>query len=500
MGFFTKVKNLIMTSTAAKIVTAAFAVVVLGGVGLVLANTVAKPENVLGAAIVKTFTGQTPAYEEVFGFTELSSAMEEKGSAVSFDVTIKDIPLEGLGFGSMSLPSAGILVEAKNNTAGAANGTITLNVADTPIASLNTYADGEKLQISIPDLFESVLSFPYGDENLKEKMRDSYVVELLGLSDETIDILADSISGRGEKDSAEEAEQRMTQIFLECYEAHLADAEVKKADKEEISVGEETFKCKVFEIRMDAQKVNDFTKDVSDRTVEYLKEIYAKQGMPENVTEVYFASLDEIVAEWKPAMQGEVVIKCYVADGRLLNTALTWQTEGNTESYCMEVQFSPEGYAFGNMKVSVQGPELSMFAIDIKTENTKEIYETEWKATADEEVLAFAFEYNKSKSDFRASVVIEEVSLGVSGCISELKKGSKLDVDFESFSCKIEDTEISQDLEASFCMEATEVEVIPLSGNQMDLLSMTAEDFETLSEESSTNITKKLFQLIGLVQ
>jgi len=141
-----------------------------------------------------------------------------------------------------------------------------------------------------------------------------------------------------------------------------------------------------------------------------------------------------------------------------------------------------------------------MFAIDIKTENTKEIYETEWKATADEEVLAFAFEYNKSKSDFRASVVIEEVSLGVSGCISELKKGSKLDVDFESFSCKIEDTEISQDLEASFCMEATEVEVIPLSGNQMDLLSMTAEDFETLSEESSTNITKKLFQLIGLVQ
>ena len=66
MGFFTKIKNLIMTSTVTKVVAGAVVVVVLGGTGLVLANTVAKPENILGTAIVKTFTKETPAFEKVF--------------------------------------------------------------------------------------------------------------------------------------------------------------------------------------------------------------------------------------------------------------------------------------------------------------------------------------------------------------------------------------------------------------------------------------------------
>ena len=497
MGFFTKVKNLIMASTGAKIAAGAVVAVVLGGTGLVLANTVGSPENVLGAAVVKTFTKDTPAYEEVFGLLELGTAMEEKGGETSADVTVKDIPLDSLGLGGMSLPSLGVSVEAKQNAEGAANVTLTIKVADAPLASVNTYTDEEHLQLSVPELFQTVITFPYGDENLKEKMKDSYLMDLLEFTDEDVEMLADSLSGNAETVSEEEMEQEMAKILMECYETHLADTKVEKLDKAKVSVGEEELKCKVFEIRMDAQNVNGFIKDVTTRTMNYLQET-ALQSVAGMAAEDY-AVLEEALEEFDPALQGEVVIKCYVAKGRLVDTVLNL-TAATGEPCSLEVKFAPEGYAFGNMYLSLQAPDDVFVELEINTENTKETYTTEWKMSADEEPISFAFTYDKTAGDFAMIMAVEETEMEISGIIKELEKGSVLDAAVETFSLTDGDTTTSQGVDAAFRIAATDTEVLPLSGTQTDLLSMTEEEFGAFAEEITTNLTSKAFQLFGLLQ
>lgn len=497
MGFFTKVKNLIMASTGAKIVAGAVVAVVLGGTGLVFANTVGSPENVLGAAVAKTFTKDIPAYEEVFGLTDLSEAMEDKGADISMDVTVKDIPLGSLGLGDVSLPSAGILVEVQQNAEGAASGTVTVKVADTPLASINSYADEKQLQVSVPDLFESVISFTYGDENLKEKMKASYLMDLLELADEDVEMLADSISGNTEAITEEEIEQELLKILTECYTAHLADTEVEKLDKEEVSVGEEELKCKAFEIRMDAQNVNAFIKDFTTRIVLYLQEIAIRNI--ESLVEEDYAALEEELAEFEPALQGEVVIKCLVAKGRLVDTIVNL-TAATGEPCSLEVKLAPEGYAFGNMYCALQAPDDVFVEMEIKTENTKEKYITEWKMSAEEEPISMAFSYDKATGDFALASSLDGMSVEIAGIINELEKGSVIDATVETLCYSDGTTTMSQGVDASFRAAATEVEVLPLSGTQTDLLSMTEEDLMALSEEISGNITGMVFKLFGLLQ
>lgn len=496
MGFFTKIKNLIMASTVTKVVAGAVVVVVLGGTGLVLANTVAKPENVLGAAVVKTFTKETPAFEKVFGLTEFTEEAEKTGAEMLLDVSVKDIPLDSLGLGSMNLPSVGFSVEVKQNPDGKEAGMFAVNVADATLASVNMYADEEQVQISAPELFQSVLSFSYAEETLKDKLKTSYFVELLELTEEEIDLLADSISGQTEVVSEEEMGQEMTKIFMECYEKHLGGTAVEKLDKEEVSVGEEVLKCKVFEIRMDAQNVNAFIKEFTERFVAYCKEISAQQF---TMTEEEFAPLEEVVADWEPALQDEVVIKCFVTKGRLVDAVVNL-TAANNEPCSLEVKFAESGYALDNMYFVLQTQEEVFFEMEIKTENTKEKYAVAWKMAAEGQEVELSFDYDKEGGEITAAMSVEELTAELAGTIKELKKGVTLDAEVDKFMYSDGTTTVSQGVDASFYMTAKETEIIPLSGNQMDLLSMTEDDFTALTEEISTSLTGKLFQLLGLLQ
>lgn len=497
MGFFTKVKKFIMSSMGVKVTVGVAAAVVLGGAGIVFASILTKPENVLGAAIVKTFTNQTPAYEDVFGLTELSTAMEEKGGEMKAEVTFSDIPLASLGLGSMSIPSADIVFEVKQSAEKTANGSLALNVADASLLSLNTYMDENQIQVSVPELFNSVVSFSYGDEDLKQKMKDSYVIDLLGINDEEAEMIADSISASKDVASEEEIEQEMTNILMACYEEHFADVKVEKLAKEEISVGDEELKCKVFEIRLDEKNVNGFLKDFITDTVVYMQKLAVSRVS--GMVEEDYAALEESMKDWEPGLQDELIMKFFVAKGRLVDMVVNL-TAAEGDECCLEMKFAPEGYALGNMYCSLQAPDDVFIEIEIETENTKEEYTTEWKLTAEGEPIIMAFSYDKTAGSYEVTLAAEGVELGVDGSINELEKGVVFDATVENLRYSDGATEVREEMDASLRMATTEVEVAPLSGNRMDLLSMTEEDFNALSEESSTNITKKLFQLLGLVQ
>lgn len=496
MGFFAKIKNLIMTSAVTKIATGAVVVVVLGGTGLALANTVAKPENVLGTAVVNTFFKGTPAFEKVFGLTEFAEAAEKTGAEMRMEVAVKNIPLDSLGLGNMILPSAGFLVEAKKNPNGKEAGTFAVNVADTPIASVNLYADEKQMQFSAPELFRSVLSFPYGEDMLEEKLKASYLSELLLLTEEEIELLADSLSGKTEVISQDETEQEITKILLECYEKHLEGTTVEKLDKEEVSVMDEVLKCKVFEIRMDAQKVNAFMKEFVARTIAYCKETYAGQFAG---TEEAFEALEEELPDWEPALQDEVIIKCFVTKGRLVD-AVIHVTAANNQPCSLEMQMAKSGYAFDNMYLALHVPEDVFIEMELITENTKETYAVEWQMSADEQALKMSFDYDKEGGDVAAVVSIEEITVEIEGIIKELKKGELLDAEADKFTFSNGTMTVSQEVDAPLYMAVKETEILPLSGTQVDLLSMTEDDFNALVEEMSTSLTGKLFQLLGLLQ
>ena len=99
-----------------------------------------------------------------------------------------------------------------------------------------------------------------------------------------------------------------------------------------------------------------------------------------------------------------------------------------------------------------------------------------------------------------AAMAMEELTMELAGTIKELKRGETLDAEVDNFTYSDGTTTVSQGVDASFYIAVKETEILPLSGNQMDLLSMTEDDFAALTEEISTSLTGKLFQLLGLLQ
>lgn len=233
MRFFTKLKSKLASSVAAKVVTGVAIVAILGcgTVGIAYASGLAGVKTAVGVALINTFVTDAKV---------LFSDVKEQGGELSLEVSGQEISLDSLKIGGgMTLPDAKLQLLAKSNPEQEINAILDLLVSDNTLLTANAYADKEQWQVSVPKLFSAVLTGTYDKEDVAEEFIDN-------------------------KQAGE-----FFKKLSAAYEEHLADTEIKKGRKEELSINGLKYNCRVYQAELPAENVNGFVTSVREELSNY---------------------------------------------------------------------------------------------------------------------------------------------------------------------------------------------------------------------------------------
>lgn len=520
MGLFAKLKRMVMASTASKIATGAVAVLVLGGgiAGVTYAAVFSNAQAVVTRAAISTFTGHTFSGEEIFGLQELSSALEEQGTDLSVNVGMTKLPLSVPGIGDITLPEAGISVNAR--VIPQKEGTVELlaKAANTTLLSGNFYFNEEQLQANVPKLFQTVLAINYGAPDFAERAKASYAAKYLGITDMQIDELASHLPKQTTPPvNEEEFVTGLVELILSNYEHCLGDTELKKAGKEELPDGDAMLNCKVYSAEMDGQQVGQFL-DLTHYTVkEYVKEYAKKYNITPEQVEEAFGPFGTWAYQVKCWLRGPVTVKYYIWEERMVKLTMDWNIERfaeagtTTEPGNMVLIFAKEGNPLENMYLDLHTPihqdatvnnvpQRVDFTCQVVTECTEEDYEVSYSVNYNAMPYYLALDYEVLSGEFECKAEAGEKSLKVAGAVNGLEKGRCISVEAEQYKYKDGEYSEENDLDVSFSIKVLETEVAPLSGKTQDVLAMTEQDFKALGEEITKNLTWMLFSMMGLFQ
>jgi len=276
MEFFTKLKNKLVTSLAAK-VAAGVAVAALlgcGTVGIAYASGLTGVKTAVGVALLNTFVTDTK---------DLFSDVKEQGGELSLEVSGQEISLDTLGIGGgMTLPDAKLQLLAKSNPEQEINADLSLLVSDNTLLTANAYADKEKWQVSVPKLFSSVLTGTYDKEDVAEEFPDS-----------------------------EQAGEFLEKVSA-AYEEYLADTEIKKGRKEELRINGLNYNCRVYQAELPAENVNGFIATASEELNAYGVELGTAPALTGKVSMTFHVCKERIVrilAKWTSETEenGEII-------------------------------------------------------------------------------------------------------------------------------------------------------------------------------------------------
>ena len=150
MNFFSKVKRLVMASAGTKIATALICLVVLlgGMAGVLYAVFSSKPEVIVGKAVIKTFTSEPMALEEVLGLDLLTREIRKQGMEAGVNAGFGTIPLD-LGLGTMQVPEVAANVVLRQRPDKKSNLDLEVLIGGKRILAGWLYADEEQLQMRI---------------------------------------------------------------------------------------------------------------------------------------------------------------------------------------------------------------------------------------------------------------------------------------------------------------------------------------------------------------
>ncbi len=222
MKFFTKLKNKIATSVAAKVAAGTVIVGLLGcgTVGIAYAGGLTGAKTAVGVALINTFVTDT---------AKLFDDVKEQGGELSLEVSGQGLSLDTLGIGGgMSIPNTKFRLLAKSNPEQEINAVLDLLASDNVLLTANAYANKEQWQVTVPKLFSAVLTGTIDTEAAKEEFIDS-----------------------------EQAGELIKKLGA-AYEEYLADTEIKKGKKEELRIDGVPYNCRVYQAELEAEKVNGF--------------------------------------------------------------------------------------------------------------------------------------------------------------------------------------------------------------------------------------------------
>jgi len=305
MGFFTKIKNKISNSVAAKVAVGAVIVALLGGGTVVLAyaSGLTGEKTAVGVAFFNTF---------VTDANELFKEVKEQGGELSMELSGQELSLDTFGVGGgMSLPNPKFLLSAKSNPEQELNATLELRVSNNTLLTANAYVNQEQWQVSVPKLFSAVLT---GKHNAEESQKKS---------------ASDGIS------------KELLEKLCKAYEEYLSDTEIKKGRKEELRINGVPYSCRVYQAAYEAEQVKGFIAAVMEALSAY--------GMETGDA---------------PALTGKVYLTFHVCKERMVSIGAKWTSEaeedGKATTYPGSLKLLPSRDGNFSLQVSAEGKEWNV--------------------------------------------------------------------------------------------------------------------------------------------
>ncbi len=332
MGIVARIKKAVMTSAATKIATAAAVIALVGGgtVGLVYAGGFAGAKTAVGLAVINTLAGQFATYDE------LSSEFKKQGGELLVELSGQEVSLDKLGLGSWTLPKADIRFVAKSNAKEEWNASLELRMSDTAVLTGNAYLNKEQLQVNVPKLFKAVLTAKHNGA-----------------------AVAETITGGA-------LSKELPDIVTTAYKKYLADTELKKGGKEEISTDGVVQNCRTYTAEMDAEAVTGFLDEVTAGLKTCVKKYCREHGIEETMADEAFSTWEGAVQQWKVNLKGKVTWKFYIYKERLVCLKAAWNIERVDENGSSEPP--------GNVEL-ILIPQDDSLSLQVSAE------EQEWNAT-----------------------------------------------------------------------------------------------------------------------
>ncbi|MBR6643404.1 MAG: hypothetical protein IKL28_07070 [Lachnospiraceae bacterium] len=474
MSLFRKRKLKSAASTGAKTVAVVFGVVAaIGGLaGIVYMVLFSNAKIVLGRAFLNTFVTETMACADTFGDGVLLQNIRERGMELESDIWLENIPLD-IGLGEISLPKIGMEVDVCTNSKRESAVGLEIKVAGASLLESNAYVDSEQIQLNVPKLSDTTLALEYGSDSFREDLKQSYLVEYMGISETVLDEWFEYGQEPAEPPDTEQMNQELLEMLLAALQENFTGLKPKKAGKAEISIGKDTRKCKVYTLVLEKGRISGFLYDCTDGLKDYIKEFAKQFQLDETEVEFLLSRADGVIRDIRASVS-DVTITFYVSKSRLVKMTTEWNMSrvlGDSEEGSVELEFAVTEHPLENMKMKLsvpipQDPGEPFHRVNleyaIETEHTKDTYEVKCKAKCNEKQLSLSFDYDKTKSDFKFQVQSKHWELKLNGSIPE-----------------------------------SETEIRQLDNAPSDVLAMNRGDFEALLEEIKQNLSKSAFGMFG---
>lgn len=475
---------------------------------LVKADVFAKPEDAVESALLSlSEEGTESSFESVFGLEELLKRAEEQGSELRAEISVSDIPGELFGMNGIVIPKAGIAgvvrADVKNDRQSV---DLDLKLADTKFASLNMYVDKEQIQVALPQFFTAVLSVPYAAPDFATQLKNSYVGQMIGFTDEYWEMLEAGVHVGGSNRTFAKETEKLKAEFAKLQKKLYSGMEAKKNGTVTVAAAGD-LKCKNYTAVFPEQLVKEVLEEGFTLSIDYLEKFWKEAGLEDRVNNAAangatdVLTFDKIKADAREALDNlkkelqDVTLSLDLNGKRVIRLTLAaeCQTKG---TFTYEMLFAPEGHYQDNVTASLtkQGEAEPLFSMVHEAKNDKEQLSYEWEIVTKEAQLSVTGTYDKVSGDFQIAIVPEEnSSVVLNGVVTETKKGEAIAAEIHSLTVSENGVKETTGLELSFSYRVLKSTVEPISSGAKNILEMKEDDWNALLME----VYGKLFGILG---
>lgn len=475
---------------------------------LVKAEVFAKPETAVESALLSLSEDKTEsAFESVFGLKELCRSAKEQGGELKAEVSVSDIPGELFGLDGITIPKAGIAGVVRSDVQNDRQSIdLDLKVADTKFASLNMYIDKEQMQVALPQFFTAVLSAPYAAPDFVARLKNSYIGQLTGFTDEYWEMLETSFR-IGENNRTFSAEtEKLAAEFKKLEKKLYSGMEAKRNGTVKVAAAGDV-NCKNYTAVFPEQLVEEVLEEGFTLSLDYMEKLWKQSGLEDSLKDAGgngaadVLTFDKVKSDAREALDNlkkelqDVALSLDMNGKRVVRLTLTaeCQTEG---TFTYEMLFATEGSYQDNVTavLTKQGESEPLCSMVRETENSKEQLSFKWEIDTKEMQLSVTGSYDKVSGDFQIAIVPEkDVSVVLDGVVTETKKGEAIAVEIHSLTVSENGVKETKELEFAFSYSVLKLAVKPISSETKDILEMKESDWNALIME----VYGKLFGILG---
>lgn len=481
----------------------AIGIVACLAVVLVKADVFAKPEDAVESALLSlSEEGTESSFESIFGLTELFGRAQEQGSELKAEISVSDIPGELFGMNGITIPKAGVAgtirTEVKNDRQSI---DLDLKVADTKFASLNMYVDKEQMQVALPQFFTAVLSVPYAAPDLVTQLKNSYLGQMAGLTEEYWEMLEAGFHVGGSNRTFSKETEKLAAEFAKLQKKLYSGMEAKKNGTVIVTAAGD-IKCKNYTAMFPEQLVEEVLEEGFTLSMNYMEKFWKQSGLEDTLNDAAangatdVLTFDKIKTDGRVALENlkkelqDVALSLDMNGKRVVRLTLIaeCQTEG---TFTYEILFAPEGSYQDNVTavLTKQGESEPLFSMVRETENGKEQLSFKWEVVTKEARLYVTGDYNKANGDFQIAVAPDkDSSVVLDGAVTETKKGEAIAVEIYSLTVSENGVKETKELELAFSYRVLKDAVKPISSEAKNILEMKEDDWNALIMEVYGNI------------